>query len=101
MTMSPSPSTEPWAWKAALLDDFGRVAARDRWGLALMAVGWVHLAFFLVCQVLLSRNDPHDVHFVGLWILEIAAVVGTVRLIAGRGWYRASPLGGIVVRVWA
>ncbi|HEX8200501.1 MAG TPA: hypothetical protein VF590_08435 [Isosphaeraceae bacterium] len=89
------------AWKNALVDDLKRVSARDRWGLALMAVGWVHLAFFLVNQLLFSRHDPSDAHFVGLWVLEVAAVVGTVRLVAGRGWYRATPLAGVIARVWA
>jgi hypothetical protein len=93
--------TDPMAWKTFLVDDLRRVAARDRWGLALMAVGWVHLGFFLVNQLLFSWDDPSDAHFVGLWVLEVAAVVGTIRLVAGRGWHRASPLAGIVVRVWA
>jgi hypothetical protein len=88
-------------WKAALVDDFARVAARDRWGPALMAVGWVHLGFFLVNQLLFWRHDPHDSHFVTLWILEVAATVGCFRLVAGRGWYRSTPMAGIVVRVWA
>jgi hypothetical protein len=94
-------STEPLAWKTLLVDDLKRVAARDRWGLALMAVGWVHLAFFLVNQLLFSWDDPSDAHFVGLWVLEVAAVVGTIRLVAGPGWHRATPLAGIIVRVWA
>jgi hypothetical protein len=94
-------STDPIVWKAALVDDFGRVAARDRWGLALLAVGWIHLGFFLVNQLLFWRHDPHDSHFVALWFLEVAAVVGSFRLVAGRGWHRSTPLAGIVVRVWA
>ena len=50
-------------WKSALVADLERVALRHRWGLALMVVGWVHLAFSLVCQALYSSGDRRSSHF--------------------------------------
>jgi hypothetical protein len=86
--------------KPVLLAELGRVAVRDRWGRALMAVGWVHLGFFLICQALYTLGDRTDWHSVALWILEVLSVVGVVRLAAGPGWLRSTPMAGVVARVW-
>jgi hypothetical protein len=91
----------PSGWKAALVADLERVALRDRWGLALMAVGWVHLGFFLVCQALYSAGDRRSLHFLSLWALEFAANLYAIRRVAGPGWHRSTPLAGVLVRVWA
>jgi hypothetical protein len=88
-------------WKSACVADLDKVAARDRWGLALVAVGWVHLAFFLVCQRMHSLGDRTGYHYVLLWGTELLTVIGTIRQIAGPEWYRSTPLAGIIVRVWA
>jgi hypothetical protein len=88
-------------YKTALVKDLVRVALRDRWGRALMAIGWVHLAFFLICQAIFSRGDRTPSHFVALWIADLLATLGSFRLIAGPGWVRSTPLAGVVVRVWA
>jgi hypothetical protein len=87
--------------QAALVHDLVRVAARDRWGHGLMVIGWVHLGFFLICQALYARGDRAPAHFIPLWMADLAAVLASFRLIAGRGWMRATPLAGVVVRVWA
>lgn len=87
--------------RAALVDDLVRVAVRDRWGRGLMAIGWVHLGFFLVCQVLYARGDRAPGHFIPLWLADLATVLATFRLIVGPGWMRGTPLAGVVVRVWA
>lgn len=88
-------------WKSELVADLERVAVRDRWGLALMILGWIHLAVFLTCQVLYTSGDRRNVHFLGLWGLEFLANLWVLRRVAGPGWYRASPLGGVLVRIWA
>ena len=85
----------------ALVVDLGRVAARDRWGRALLILGWIHLGFFGLCQWLYEPTVQRDYRIVGLWVLEVATVVGFLRLALGQGWWRASPLAGVVVRVWA
>jgi len=94
-------SNDLQASKRALAADLACVASRDRWGLALVAVGWVHLGFFLVCQWLYSYGNRSSIFFLCLWSLEFATVVFTLRRIAGRGWFRSTPLAGVVMRVWA
>ena len=88
-------------WKTALVSDLERVALRDRWGLALMLVGWIHLAFFLTCQALFSMGDLRQIHYLALWGGEFAAILWVLRRVAGRGWHRSTPLATILVRVWA
>ena len=88
------------AWKSALVADLGRVAVRDRWGLALMAVGWVHLGFFLVHQACYTPDASRASLSLALWVAEFGAVLATIRRIAGPGWHRATPLAGLLVRVW-
>jgi hypothetical protein len=87
--------------RAALVEDLVRVAVRDRWGRGLMVVGWIHLGFFLVCQALYARGDRAPSHFIPLWMADLAALLITFRRLAGPGWVRATPLAGVIVRVWA
>ena len=89
------------AWKDRLVADLERVALRDRWGRAFMAVGWVHLAFFLACQALYSAGPSHDIYYLSLWALELVANLWVFGRLAGRGWHRATPLVPILTRVWA
>ena len=89
------------AWKRRLVADLEWVALRDRWGRAFMAVGWVHLGFFLACQALYSLDASHDIYYLSLWALELAVNLWLFGRLAGRGWYRATPLAPILTRVWA
>lgn len=88
-------------WRSALAADLGSLARRGRWGLALMAVGWVHLAFFLACQHFHDPKVWDDKRHLALWALELATALGIFRARIGRGWFRASPGVGLVVRIWA
>lgn len=95
----PRPEVRP-DWLAGPVADLDFVASRDRWGLALMAVGWVHLAVFLVCHLLHVSGDRREIHYVLAWGLELLGVILVLRAIAGRGWYRSTPLAGLIARVW-
>lgn len=97
---SPIPPKPVAEWKAGLVAELDRVAARDRWGLALMAVGWVHLGFMLICQVMHTSGGRRAVPYVAVWGLELACVLVALRRLAGRAWYRATPLAGLIARVW-
>ena len=88
-------------WKSELVADLERVALRDRWGLALMILGWTHLAVFVTCQVLYTIGDRRNIHFLGLWGLELLANLWVIRRVAGPGWYRSTPLAEVLTRVWA
>jgi hypothetical protein len=100
MKDGPHLPVDPKLWKTALVDDMVRVVHRDRWGRALVAIGWVHLAFFLVNQVLYTQGYRAPAPFLMLWFLEVGAILATMRRMTGPGWYRSSPMAGIVVRVW-
>src|SRR3954470_13839897 len=89
----PSPSAlsscpAPADWRAALLADMRQVGLRRPWGRALMAVGWVHLAFFLACQAVYVWGHKSERLTLMLWALELAAVLVTMRRVAGRDWIR-------------
>ena len=48
----PTPDRDPaHDWKPLLMADLREQAVRRSWGPALMAVGFVHLGFFVVCHV--------------------------------------------------
>lgn len=83
-----------------LVDDLKRVALRDRWGVAIMVVGWMHLSFFGVNQALYSLGGYPDSLFALLWLEEVVAIGFGVRWLLGPGWFKATPLAGQVVRVW-
>lgn len=65
-----------------------------------MAVGWVHLAFFLVCQAVYTAGVRAPTVSLALWGTELLAVLAAMRLVAGRGWLGASPAIGLIARVW-
>jgi hypothetical protein len=90
----PRPSREIWR---AELD---RTAARDRWGLAIGAIGWLHLACFAALQAAFTSGDRTPWHYVAAWFAEILAIVAVMWAVAGRNWSRSTPMAGVVVRVW-
>jgi hypothetical protein len=94
------PGRASGSWRLAFLDELARNAAEGRWGRALMAVGWLHLAMFLACQAIYRvdvRSDPrHPV----LWFAEVVLSLGIFRLMAGRDWWRASDAAALIVRIW-
>jgi hypothetical protein len=89
------------AWKEPLVAELTEVALRDRWGQALMAIGWIHLASFATCQAFYSAGNRREWISPAIWALEFALVLLAMRMIAGRGWVRTTPLAGLIARVWA
>ena len=81
--------------------DLYAVAMRDRWGLALVWVGLVHLGIFVFCEWLYDRGDRAESHFVSLWCLD--AVFGMLifrRFLSRRDGGRSPSLLRLVVRIW-
>jgi hypothetical protein len=95
-----APSSTPIDWREALRADLRQVGLRRPWGRALMAVGWVHLVFFLACQAVYFWGQKSERLTLLLWALELAAVLVAMRRVAGRDWIRESPGVGLVVRIW-
>ena len=98
----PAPLSPPANdWRAALHAEMRDVGIRRPWGrAALMAVGWVHLVFFLACQAVYTWGHKSERLTLLLWVLELAAVLVAMRRVAGRDWIRESPGVTLVVRVW-
>jgi hypothetical protein len=94
--------TNPSAWRGLLREDLDRTIVRGggRWSRALAAVAWIHLGAFLACQALYDPNLQRDPRLVLLWGVELAAVLGAMRAIAGRRWFATSPAIGVVTRLW-
>ncbi|WP_165248774.1 hypothetical protein [Paludisphaera soli] len=87
-------------WRAALRADMGRTMDDPRWPRALAAVGVVHLAAFIVCQVLAEPVSRRDLRYLAIWFVELVAVFATMRLLAGRHWIRRSPAVNLVAKLW-
>ena len=89
-------------WKADLREDLGGAFERGdgRWSRAIVAVAWIHLASFLICQALYDPALQRDPRLLVVWFVELAAVLAALRAIAGRGWVRTSPAIGVVTRLW-
>ena len=86
---------------AADIAELDRVALRDRWGLALVLVGWIHLGVFLTCQFLYGRGDRAESHFLPLWGLDLAgSILIFRRFFVGRSQQPAPALLGLVTRIW-
>ena len=90
----------PHGWKFLLIAELRQVALRRPWGHALMAIGWVHLAFFLACQVVYSAGIRDSWVSLLLWGSEIGAVLVAMRVVAGRDWIKEAPAVELIVRVW-
>lgn len=91
---------QPHGWKFLLIAELRQVALRRPWGQALMAIGWVHLAFFIVCQVAYSEGVRASWVSLLLWSSEIGSVLLAMRLVVGRDWLREAPAVELIVRVW-
>ena len=87
-------------WRSVLGADLRALALRRPWGQALMAIGWVHLGFFLVCQAVYSMGNRSPVLWLVLWAAEVFALFVTMRTVAGRDWIRESPTLALIARVW-
>src|SRR5262245_11154559 len=83
------------------LDELGGTVARDHWGRAIAAIGWMHLGASIRLQWFFATGRRTEWYYVATWASEVLGIVLIMRTVAGRGWYRASPALGVVVRIWA
>ena len=65
-----------------------------------MAIGWIHLAFFLVCQAVYSSGERGKWPSLVLWSTEVGAVFLAMKFIAGKGWLYESSVVRLIFRVW-
>src|SRR5690349_8599683 len=95
--MSSNPTND---WQKALRLEISQAVCRRRWGLALVAIGWVHLLAFVVCQYIVDPAIKSDPRHATIWLLDVVVSVFVLRIISGAGWYRDTAATGLVVRVW-
>ncbi len=86
---------------AADVAELRRVAIRDRWGLGLMAIGWVHFATFLTCHILYRSGDLRPPKYLLLWAIEGVVVIVLIRrMVTSNGRHLPPPMVGLLARVW-
>ena len=94
----PKPTASIWARQ--IRDEAAESAAKGRWGIALIVVGWVHLAAFAACQGLVNPSIRGDLRHPALWVADVVASLLAIRSIAGKGWYRDSPASLLIAKLW-
>ncbi len=97
--------TNPWEFLATAdqLDELHRLARERRWGLAFIAVAWLHLLAFLLCNHMSATEHYHAAAgYLGVWVSELLCVGLIFALCAGPRRNRTSltPLARFVIRVW-
>jgi hypothetical protein len=89
-------------WKALLRGELYQavVDGSGRWPRALMAVGCIHLAAFVVCHLLQSPSRQSDPRHILVWFIEFVAVFAAMRIFAGKGWFWSPQAVHLVARMW-
>lgn len=88
------------AWRAALRDDMSRTLDDPRWTKGLLGIAWLHLATFLICQILVDPIPKRDPRFPALWFAELVGVFILMRLTVGKGWIRRGEAIRITAKLW-
>lgn len=97
---TPSGSFDADTWRASLRDDMSRTLDDPRWAWGLMAIAWLHLATFLVCEALADPIPKRDLRFPALWFAELVGVFVAMRLLVGPGWVRRGEAIRLTVKLW-
>jgi len=88
------------AWRASLRNDMSRTLDDPRWASGLMAIGWLHLAAFLACEILADPIPKRDFRFPAIWFAELVGVFVVMRLLVGPGWARRGEAVRLTVKLW-
>jgi hypothetical protein len=72
----------------------------NRWGGSLIAVGWIHLGYFLICQIVYTSGNLDALPMLSLWLAELVTILLTMGWILGPGWTRQSTLTNLVFKIW-
>jgi hypothetical protein len=101
MSSVPQQPTNRPSGLSADIAELDEVALRDRWGMALVSVGWFHLTVFTVCQLLYGTGDRAESHFLPLWGVDL---VGSIlifrRFLVGPDRGPLPSLFVLVARIW-
>jgi hypothetical protein len=78
-----------------------QMARERRWGIALAAIGWLHLLAFSVCYYLTIVQDYHgSAGYLAIWIAELLGIGLIFRLCGGPTKSDPVPLELFIRRVW-
>ncbi len=81
--------------------ELAQTASERNWGLALLLVGWLHLAAFALCWYLTIARNYHDsAGYLAIWISELVGMGLIFRLCGGKRASQPAPLEILVRRVW-
>jgi len=100
------PETPKTVWEElatpAQLKQLNRLARRQRWGLSLLLVSWLHLLAFSLCDYLTVARGYHEAAgYLMIWACELCGAGLIFRLCSGpRPAEAPPPLARFVVRVW-
>jgi hypothetical protein len=101
MSSDRKPSRNRPSGLALDIAELDEVALRDRWGLALVRVGWLHLVVFSICQSLYGAGDRAESHFLPLWGVDlIGSILIFRRSMVGPGRGPTPTLLPLVARIW-
>ncbi len=78
--------------------DLLRVAIESRWDRALLLIGWLHLCFFGIDQILFLQS--YQSLIVWLWLVELIVQLGLLWQLLGP-WWKSTPLASVLTRLWA
>lgn len=97
---TPHPRADLEQWKQGLIAEFESTLSRRRMARGLECVAGIHLASFVLCQVIYVPQGPADLRHPLLWLLELLAILGCLRSTLGRGWIRSSTAINLVAKLW-
>lgn len=88
---------------AEQLNELHRLAQERRWGFAFLAVAWLHLLAFLLCNHMSVSEHYHAAAgYLAVWVAELLGMGLIFALCAGPRRKRTplTPLARFVIRVW-
>jgi hypothetical protein len=101
MSSNLEPSRKRPSGLAMDIAELDEVALRDRWGLALVRIGWLHLVVFSICQYLYGIGDRAESHFLPLWGVDlIGSILIFRRSMIGPEKGPTPSLFQLVARIW-
>jgi hypothetical protein len=97
---SPDASATLVEWRVLLREDMAREMEDPRWPRAFVGVAVVHLSACMVCQALVEPVARRDLRYPAIWFVEVVAVFGVMRLLAGRHWIRRGAAVNLAAKFW-
>ncbi len=86
--------------RAEILADVSQAAVCRRLSRALVGTACINLMAMALCQWIYVPDGRADYRHPLLWVVDVAAVLGCLRLTLGPGWARSSPAISLITKLW-